>query len=238
LRKRTERLSEESAAMDPFPRTLRSPYIRARKELGQLLFERRYGVHTAEPADADELGIAGAELVHYRPANWRTLRRTLKRREIRPDDAFLDLGSGKGRMVLEAARFPFRRVIGVELSEQLHHVACENIALTRQRLRCEEIDLVRADALDYEIPDDVTVMFLNDPFRGSVFAAVARNMIASADKRPRKMRVIYQNPVEEDFLLGTGRFRPLRSVAHAQRSPAEPHPGLTRVYELARGLVA
>ena len=53
-------------------------------------------------------------------------------REIRPDDVFIDLGSGMGRMVLEAARYPFKRVIGVELVEQLHDLARANLASTRQ----------------------------------------------------------------------------------------------------------
>lgn len=41
---------------------------------------------------------------------------------------FLDLGSGKGRMVLSAARFPFRRIIGVELSNDLTAIARRNVA--------------------------------------------------------------------------------------------------------------
>jgi len=92
----------------------------ARRNVGQLLFERRYRVHTAGRKYLDEFNAADDERVYYVAANWLTLRRLLRRSKIRPDDVFIDLGSGMGRMVLEAARYPFKRVIGVELVEQLH----------------------------------------------------------------------------------------------------------------------
>ena len=40
---------------------------------------------------------------------------------------FVDVGSGKGRMLFVAAEYPFRRVVGVEFSNQLHVEALENI---------------------------------------------------------------------------------------------------------------
>ena len=39
------------------------------------------------------------------------------------DFALLDLGSGKGRALLMASDYPFRRIIGVELLPELHAIA-------------------------------------------------------------------------------------------------------------------
>ncbi len=179
----------------------------ARRNLGQMVFERRYGVQTDGRTYLEELGVAASDRVYYVPSNWLTLHRALPRRDVDSDDVFIDLGSGKGRMVLAAAaRYPFKRVIGVELAEQLHEVARANVASGRLRLHCKDIVLVCSDVLDYEIPDDVTVVFLNNPFRGETFASVIKNLIASADRNPRRITVIYSNPIEEPALLGTGRF--------------------------------
>src|SRR5271168_5236996 len=41
---------------------------------------------------------------------------------------FVDVGSGKGRALLLASDYPFREIIGVELSPQLDRVARANIA--------------------------------------------------------------------------------------------------------------
>ena len=41
--------------------------------------------------------------------------------------AFVDLGSGKGRTLLMASEYPFKRIVGVELIAELHRAAEENI---------------------------------------------------------------------------------------------------------------
>ena len=179
----------------------------ARRNLGQMVFERRYGVRTDGRTDQRNSASQPATgCITFRLTGSRCVA-ALSRREVSGDDVFIDLGSGKGRMVLAAAaRYPFKRVIGVELAEQLHEVARANVASSRWRLRCKDIVLVCSDVLDYEIPDDVTVVFLNNPFRGETFAGVIKNLIASADKNPRRIKVIYSNPIEEPALLGTGRL--------------------------------
>ncbi|WP_308169572.1 class I SAM-dependent methyltransferase [Acrocarpospora catenulata] len=205
---------------------------RTRQTVSRLIFDRRYGVETAEFADLEQFGLAHAERVYYSPANWGTLRRTLPAHEVTPQDVFLDLGSGKARMVLEAAsRYPFRRAIGVELSSELTEVARQNLRSTRLRIRAGEVELVQSDVLDYRIPDDVTVVFLNNPFRGEVFATAMRNLIASVDRNPRPVTLVYFNPVEEPFLLSTGRIRHLRTVTRG-RAAADDIFGTTRIYRI------
>jgi hypothetical protein len=209
-----------------------TPYRWLRSTAGHLLFERRYGVRTAGKILLDEFGLAAEDRVYYIPANWRTLRKTLQRDEVGPDDVFIDLGSGMGRMVLEAAAsYPFKRVIGVELAQELHEIARSNVDNTRIRLKCKNIELVQSDVLEYEIPDDVSIVFMNNPFRGPVFAAAVANLIASVDAHPRPVKLIYGNPTEDEFLMGTGRFRHLRTIASPRASEDSPF-GKIRVYSL------
>ncbi|MET0233822.1 MAG: class I SAM-dependent methyltransferase [Kibdelosporangium sp.] len=207
-------------------------YERLRRTIGQLAYERRYGVRTAELIELDELGIAEAGRGYYVAASWRTLRRTLSRKEITSKDVFVDFGSGMGRMVLEAARFPFGRVVGVELSEQLHGIAQDNVQRTRQRLRCKDIQLVQTDVLQYEMPDDISVVFFNNPFQGAVFENVITRLAGSIDRNPRSIKIIYYNPVEEQAILGTGRAELVRELVHARRRTAGSPFGLTKVFVL------
>jgi 16S rRNA G966 N2-methylase RsmD len=207
------------------------PYAWLRRTVGQLMFEKRYGVRTSGKVLLEDLGVGSENRVYYAPANWRTLRRSLRRDEVDDSDVFLDLGSGMGRMVLEAACYPFKRVIGVELAGELHEIARDNLANTRLRLRCKNIELIQSDALDYKIPHDVTVVFMNNPFRGPVFAAVMKKLIASVDEHPRPLKLVYGNPVEEPALLETGRFRLIRTVSLPRRKPGSTF-GLVHVYDL------
>src|SRR3569833_171774 len=69
------------------------------------------------------------------------------------DYTFIDLGSGKGRALFLAAMYPFDRVIGVEVQEELHQIAEENIARFQiPGQQCHDVSVVCQDARDYEFP--------------------------------------------------------------------------------------
>jgi hypothetical protein len=117
-----------------------------------------FGIDTEGDVRLDALGLAAPNRVSYTPSHWLNLPRVLPRGEVTPHDVFIDFGSGKGRVVYQAARrYPFRRVIGVEVSEQLNAMARANIERNRRHLRCQDVELVTCDVFDYKIPDDVTV---------------------------------------------------------------------------------
>ena len=195
-----------------FDITIKPVYVFVRDRINRLL-ERRHGIETLGVIELEELGLAGPGRQRYRPTEWTTLRRILRHREVGREDVFIDFGSGLGRVVYQAAlKYPFKRVIGVELSEQLNDVARRNLARNQERLRCRSVELVAGDVLDYDIPDDVTVAFFANPFQGPIFATVIERLLVSFDSHPRTLRLIYRNPVEHAHLMSTGRFRPVRRL--------------------------
>jgi hypothetical protein len=204
-------LTETSQARRLFRVTVRPVYVFLRDQATNLM-EYRSRIRTSGEIELDELGVAGPERTRYQPAKWLILRRVLPSKSVGPEDVFIDFGSGKGRVVFQAARYPFKRVIGVELSRELHNIAVENITRNRDRLRCGDVQLVHSDVLDYGIPDDVTVAFFHNPFTGRIFATVIDRLLASVDRRPRQVRIIYDNPVEHDRLMATGRIRLVKQV--------------------------
>ena len=126
---------------------------------------------------------------------------------MRPDDVCVDFGSGLGRALLVAAEFPFARVIGVELSEQMNDVARRNVERNRGRFRARSVEIVTADALGYEIPDDLSVAYMYCPFYGAVFEGVLEGLLASVDRRPRPLRLVYNYPAEQRLLASSPRAR-------------------------------
>ncbi len=199
---------------------VRRGYLWARRAASVAFFDRPLGLDTSHEVSLATLGLQDEERVDYEPSGWLGVRRALRRLPTSDDDVFLDLGSGKGRVVLMAAQHPFRRVIGVELAPELHAVAGRNLAACRSRLRCQDVELVNADVTEFEIPDDVTVVYMCNPFGGTVFDAAVRAIIASRDRAPRPLRLIYQVPTEHRRLLATGRFR-LTNVTSSWRPTRE-----------------
>ena len=182
---------------------------KAARRLQRLLLERRYRMRPGALQDVDlrEIGYTAPNRVYeHVPSPWGVLRRILRRREVGHDDVFLEIGCGMGVVVVEAAaRYHFRRVIGIDVVPQLTAVARETVARGRKRLRCKEVEIHTGDAMEYVIPDDVTVVYMADPFRGEVFDAVVANLLASVDRAPRRVRIIYFMPVEGGRLERTGR---------------------------------
>ena len=219
-----------------FDRTLRPAWVRLRDLGGRLAFERRYDIETSEEVGLEELGIAARDRKYYKPTGWLTLRRVLPRREVSSEDVFIDYGSGMGRVVFQAAAsYPFRRVIGLELSERLNEIARANVERNRERLRCRDVEIVTADALAYELPPDVTVAFFANPFTGDLFGAVIDRLLEGLDRHPRRLRLIYHNPVEHERLMATGRVRPVRRLRGWRPGADWSRSNSTRMYEVLPG---
>jgi hypothetical protein len=122
-------------------------------------------------------------------------------------------------------------VEGVELSSELTKIAENNIHRNHHRLRCQDVRLVSCDALEYEIPDDLTVAYFFNPFQGPIFASVIDRLRASVDRHPRRLRIIYLNPVEEQMLLDAG-FRITRRLHGMRPGHVWSRSNSTRMYEL------
>jgi hypothetical protein len=111
-----------------------------------------------------------------------------------PAFTFIDLGSGKGRAIMMAAAYPFRRIIGVEFAAELHRAAETNVATVRNRLPNSRIELIHADAAAYQLPNEPLIIFLFNPFSSIVVRRVAERVIASWRASPRPIYVLYMFP--------------------------------------------
>jgi predicted RNA methylase len=108
---------------------------------------------------------------------------------------FIDLGSGKGRVLLMAAEYPFRRIIGVELLPELQQVARENL---RRAAQLESrFELICGDARELEFADEPLVVFLFNPFPARVVRTVMRNLQASLQASPRPVFIVFHNALHE-----------------------------------------
>ena len=155
----------------------------------------------------------------YVPSPWWTLPRALRFLGVSDRDTFVDFGCGKGRVVHQAAKRPFRRVIGVEISPALAEIARTNLATRRHQHRCPNVEIVVADAKEFPVPDDLTIAYFWHPFTGETLEAVLRGIVDSIDRHPRRVRLIYLGP-HGAGVLATGRFRLLKEQQNGTRRVA------------------
>jgi SAM-dependent methyltransferase len=117
------------------------------------------------------------------------------------DFTFIDLGSGKGRVLLMASDYPFKRIIGVEFMPELHRTAQKNIACyPNDREQCRQIETVCMDAREFQFPDGPLVVYLFNPFPESTFAQVLENLRLSVEQAPRPVYIAYRFTEFENLL--------------------------------------
>jgi SAM-dependent methyltransferase len=108
---------------------------------------------------------------------------------------FVDLGAGKGRIMLLASNRPFRQVLGVEFIPELHATATRNIAVYQPPTRlCQDVQCVLSDVRDFVFPSGPLVIFMWHPFVGPVFERVMQNLEESLQRDPREVYLVYLKP--------------------------------------------
>jgi SAM-dependent methyltransferase len=111
------------------------------------------------------------------------------------DYTFLDIGCGKGRVLMLASDAPFRRIVGVELSPALTAIAESNMAKwnTAPHL-CSDIDILNVDALETPIPDSPVVLYIYNSFNLYVMLPLLERLQALARTRSSPIDLIYAKP--------------------------------------------
>ena len=110
--------------------------------------------------------------------------------------SFVDLGCGKGRPLLVASEFPFRELIGVELSPGLAETAKKNTAiLAKQFPERTSIHIEVCEASAYPFPAGNLVVFLYHPFGEELTAKIVARIESALAAEKRSVFVVYYNPV-------------------------------------------
>jgi len=110
---------------------------------------------------------------------------------------FIDIGSGKGRALLLASEYGFRRIVGVELLPELDRIARQNVRNFGKPGVTAAIELVCMDARNFNFPVEPSVIFLFNPLIEPGLRALLRRLERSLRQSPRPLYVAYLNPVLE-----------------------------------------
>ena len=129
------------------------------------------------------------------------------------DFIFIDLGSGKGRTLLMASDYPFRRIVGVELLPALHQTAQENLSHYRSdSQKCFAVEAICGDATEFAFPAEPIVLYLFNPFPESGLTRMILNLEKSLREHPRAVYVLYHNPLLENVLSESSGLRRLHAT--------------------------
>lgn len=143
----------------------------------------------------EEAGFTEQQGNQYQPCTSQ-LKKVLKKLSVCEEDAILDIGCGKGKAMYLMSCFPFRKIQGYDLSEELVRIANANF----QKLGLKNCEAFQADAMEFTEYDDFNYFFIFNSFPREVFEIMMEHLMKSMERRPRKVRFIYLNPVCHDYM--------------------------------------
>jgi SAM-dependent methyltransferase len=188
-------------------------------------FDRKHGTETTQIELAPTLdgeSSAGEGTLHY----WPTLRvlflsimeqlRIALRRESAVCDfrdfTFIDMGCGKGRVLLMASDMAFRKIIGIDFSPRLVRIAQDNIS--RYGSRGDRFEVLCCDGAAFEFPPNDTVLYFYYPFPDPLMSVVIGNLKRSLKEYPRELIVVFNHPCNAHLLDASGFLRQIGEGKH------------------------
>lgn len=177
-------------------------------------FDEKYGVSTGGEIPQTELDVAEKNWVHgsaYVPTSPVDFDKVLGGLGITFEDTtFIDLGSGKGRVLLMAAALPFKKIIGVEFSPKLAEISRDNIERYTGPRKCTDMVAEINDATKYTLPDGPLVVFMYHPFDDKIMTQVEAHVARAAKASARRILVVYFKPVYREIWDRSTAFTKIR----------------------------
>jgi predicted RNA methylase len=170
--------------------------------------ERKYKINTAEIQDVGRITVKGNNLRHaemYQGASYYLLEKVfayMQKKNI--NHSIVDFGCGKGRAMVVAAAYGYKRVIGVDFASVLCEEAKRNIEKVKEAHASTQFEVIHEDVINYRIPSDVQTLFFFNPFNEIIMKEVMKNILSSVKDTPRQLHVIYLNPQHKEVFIKAG----------------------------------
>ena len=176
--------------------------------IGDCIFDIKHGTKTMRCVNLNVLDINSKNRQRgerYEPTRARPFRKLMGVLDFPSDSVFVDFGSGKGRVLLMASDYGFKRIVGVDFSPKLCQIARRNISIYQGKAGDgANIKVIESDVVDYEVKGDENIFFLFNPFDSMVMDKVLKNIRTSLEKRNRKIWLIYNDPACHDVVEKQG----------------------------------
>lgn len=169
-------------------------------------FDLKYGIDTFRDEWVPGLTVASDNLhrgSQYQPSRIVPLRILFQRIKplAPPESVLVDFGCGKGRVLLIAAERGIKQARGIEYARELCETAKRNCAEYRRRLKTDaSFEIIESDVLDYKLRPDENIFFFYNPFDAFILNKILDHIEASLEQAPRKIMIVYLNPVCRDVI--------------------------------------
>jgi SAM-dependent methyltransferase len=188
------------------------PYLSDKLPLGQRThpIDRQYGIDTSGFVPARLIITDKAQqsqISPYTGSQPDVIRAAISALGEVDEYGFIDIGCGKGRAMVVASEFPFRHVMGVELSPRLAKIAARNMAIIKQRFSARPtFTVIGGNALTVPLPEGKLVIFLYHPFGADLVSELVKKLEIGLTPRSEPLFFVYYNPVHGEIVDASSKF--------------------------------
>lgn len=125
------------------------------------------------------------------------------------DWTFVDVGAGRGRVMVEAAKQPYKQVVGIELVRGLKLDADANLAaMDPKTVKAEMVDNRLADATTFDVPAGPLVFYLANTLGGELLQRFLDHVLDHHATSGSEMLFFYMNPESPEVFAAEDRLEP------------------------------
>lgn len=185
-----------------------NPWLAAFTVYHEINGEKKYGIDTIKIDRLHNEKIESENLSHasiYQGSNYFLIEKAfdfLKNEKV--NLGLVDFGCGKGRVLIVAAHYGFKTITGIDFSKILCLEAENNIEKILSNFPNSEFNVICGDAASYQIKNHQNCFFFFNPFDEVVILKVVKNILFSFREFPRKIFIVYINPIHKDIFLSAG----------------------------------
>jgi hypothetical protein len=168
----------------------------------------KYGPNTFIPVELKNLTIKNGDAKkasRYEAVSFYMLEQLFTAfRKISDQTSVIDLGCGKGRMMMVAPHFGFDNIKGIDFARELCEQAIANMETKQKQFGKIHWKVLNQNVEEYDISASDSVFFMFNPFKPSVLKNFLKKLDASCDQFPRTTYFIYASPQHQQLLLDNG----------------------------------
>jgi SAM-dependent methyltransferase len=154
------------------------------ERLNNLLWEIKLGISTGGVIEIEK-----TDSCHYASVDYSIIHKVLRRLDLQPSDTFVDVGSGKGRVLCCAAQHVCRKVMGIEYSKAFSDAARANLNRLRGTKTPVDVHTGPAEEFDYR---GATALYFFNPFGPATLDLVLQKL--QGDTAGNPLRLAFVNP--------------------------------------------
>ncbi|MFN7912492.1 MAG: class I SAM-dependent methyltransferase [Bacteroidota bacterium] len=163
----------------------------------KVFIEKVKGIDFTKIEQAPALNLVGTPNNGYWSSNNKFLRNGLNSLNLDVQKSIIDIGCGKGEVLIAFNKYGFKNVAGIELTVKLYNIAKSNIS----KLKLDNIKIYNENAIEFDYYEKYNYFYLYNPFHSEVMRPVIDKIESTLITQPRNIIIIYKNPVCHDEII-------------------------------------